>query len=947
MTRALLFACLCLPSLVAPASAQAKPKPEPQLLYFPEANRLHRMDVDTIASQEGQREEVLIQRSSGKGGDPEHEFVAPNRDVNGMVCLFPDGSGRFLMGEDTRQPSPPPGYGVFEANGLQVGKLTPTFLGPFSEPYGCAFGADPDPADDVLPPLFTTEVGEESATAANGQLILWFPPYDVYPGPAGAFPETDAFSTNFCKIATDIGTAGGVAVDGQGRVYVASASGSQILRFSPPFPTAPDDAGGCGAQDPVGSPQAEVVNREVFANLDAAAGMGFFTALAIGPNGHLFAGSVVAGNIGEYDLDGTFLRLVVDAPEGSLVFPKSLGNPQGIAFDAEGTLYYADLDLQGTFPDLDTGPDGRIWRVRFDKRGDPLPPETIAQGLGFPDAVAVLPGDLERKKAGGKGKTEWRAYAGGPLRQFFNAKEKKLKKSTLPKLTLRWRFPTNAIITGSPVVARVEVPGEGAIQVVYFSSWDNNVYAVRLSDGSKLWHFTADVQPGATYPAAASGLVERVAEQDVLYMPLGEVLHALDAVTGEEIWRFTAGTGCVDGGGVPPGLCAFDGERNQIETSPIAADGKVFFGMDVNDDEVGKGGFYAVDQADGRLAWFFDLETAATCVPGPSDEIRSFDGYHSEVELGLPAGFLSMPGCDFDRTTTGCGNVWSSPALDAERGLLFFGSSNCETDTDAGTPIPPPPMPPHDAALTALTLDGAVAWRWRPREIDNDDRAFGATPNLFTIKRGNQKVDVVGIGGKDKHYYVIDRDGIHEDTGLGFDPLDPLALPYWYRDLLPGAPPLFFAGGVIGTPAVDERKRRIYVSTAPGSPDPLLNPDQPVFHALDLDTGEVEWTQGSAAPPLLPSSFAPTSATRDLVFGGGVGTARPLRVLDAKNGEILDRIELGNPAEASGAVVVDGTLLVGSGVGGFGEGALSEAAARNPSSLFAFCVPGSKGCPKE
>ena len=98
----------------------------------------------------------------------------------------------------------------------------------------------------MLPPLFTSEVGTEDIGGDDGQLILWFPPYDQFPGPPRAYPETDEPSTNFCKIASDIGTAGGVAVDAMGRVYVASASGFQILRFSPPFPTAPNAGGGCG-----------------------------------------------------------------------------------------------------------------------------------------------------------------------------------------------------------------------------------------------------------------------------------------------------------------------------------------------------------------------------------------------------------------------------------------------------------------------------------------------------------------------------------------------------------------------------------------------------------------------------------------------------------------------------------------------------------------------------
>jgi glucose dehydrogenase len=140
-----------------------------------------------------------------------------------------------------------------------------------------------------------------------------------------------------------------------------------------------------------------------------------------------------------------------------------------------------------------------------------------------------------------------------------------------------------------------------------------------------------------------------------------------------------------------PRLCGFEGERNEVESSPIVTDGKVFFGMDVNDREGGKGGFYAVDAHDGRLVWFFDLETGSTCRPLPTDNIRRFDGYHTEAESGLPSGFFtSCPGCHFDRTPTGCGNVWSSAAIDEQRQLVFFASSNCDTDDDPATPRPPP-----------------------------------------------------------------------------------------------------------------------------------------------------------------------------------------------------------------------------------------------------------------
>ena len=259
-----------------------------------------------------------------------------------------------------------------------------------------------------------------------------------------------------------------------------------------------------------------------------------------------------------------------------------------------------------------------------------------------------------------------------------------------------------------------------------------------------------------------------------VFVGAGEHVYALDAATGAERWRFAAGTGCRDAGGQPPGLCGFRGERNQVESTPLVVGDTVYFGMDVNDVPTGKGGFYAVDASAGTLVWFFDLESGSVCRPDPGDDIRRYDGYHTEAQLGLPAGFLATrSGCGHDRTTTGCGNVWSSAAHDPQRDLLYFGTSNCDTDTDPATPVPPPPMPRYDEALVALRTDGTPAWSWRPREVDNDDLAFGAAPNLFTIDVDGTPTEVVGIGGKDGTYYVLDRDGVNEGTGVGWNDADP------------------------------------------------------------------------------------------------------------------------------------------------------------------------------
>ena len=55
------------------------------------------------------------------------------RDINAQICFFPDGPGRFIAGEDTGQPTIPPGWGIFQLQGHrgasanQIGKLTPTY----------------------------------------------------------------------------------------------------------------------------------------------------------------------------------------------------------------------------------------------------------------------------------------------------------------------------------------------------------------------------------------------------------------------------------------------------------------------------------------------------------------------------------------------------------------------------------------------------------------------------------------------------------------------------------------------------------------------------------------------------------------------------------------------------------------------------------------------------
>lgn len=339
-----------------------------ELLFLGEGNRMRVFELGPDASASPPlAETVLIERAAS---DPER-----GRDVNGMVCALPDGSGRFLAGEDTGQPEIPGGWGLFDRQGRQQGKLVATsFASEYPEPYGCAF--------DGQGRLFTTEMGDKGFGHANGQLILWFPP-------EGGFGRGEA---SYCKLAVDLRTPGGVAVDGLGRVYVAESSGLEIQRFSPPFPTSASAEGGCSDRDATGAPLAEPVQREVFTGPWWRKGLLTFSGLALSPRGTLYAASVATGRIGEFDLEGRLLRVVL-SPEEWLP-PYRSGTPQGLAVDSHGNLYFADLDLQWKDWSLDPGDDGRLWRIPVDERGEPGPPELLRDGLAFPDGLGILDGRI-------------------------------------------------------------------------------------------------------------------------------------------------------------------------------------------------------------------------------------------------------------------------------------------------------------------------------------------------------------------------------------------------------------------------------------------------------------------------------------------------------------------------------------------------------------------------
>src|SRR4051794_30275558 len=130
-----------------------------------------------------------------------HERVVTNHDddpngwdINGEICFLDEHT--FVAGEDTGQPNPPAGWAVFDLRGDHLGdfsaqrvtRLVPTYQPSDGYPdnYGC--GVLPDGR------VVTTVIGNNASGPEDGELLLWFPPFD-----GSAAPK-------FCVLDTIIGT---------------------------------------------------------------------------------------------------------------------------------------------------------------------------------------------------------------------------------------------------------------------------------------------------------------------------------------------------------------------------------------------------------------------------------------------------------------------------------------------------------------------------------------------------------------------------------------------------------------------------------------------------------------------------------------------------------------------------------------------------------------------
>jgi outer membrane protein assembly factor BamB len=256
----------------------------------------------------------------------------------------------------------------------------------------------------------------------------------------------------------------------------------------------------------------------------------------------------------------------------------------------------------------------------------------------------------------------------------------------------------------------------------------------------------------------------------------------------------------------------------------------VLVGIDLGGNAYGspyRGAFVAVDSSTGQQVWRFETDP-----------------------------LLDLSGKVLGGQNRGCGGVWPSPAVDADKRIVVFGTADCDEQ----------PVPPYHSSVLALDVhSGKLRWVFRPVPSDPHKCDFdvGAAPNV--IKLG--AFSYIGVGDKNGTYYLLFAADGH--------------LVWSTRVVFGGGD-----GGFFGGAAFDGR--RLFSATAFGDGNPqtqtgLCDPgfhnprnphlvdtyiQDPSIHALDVLTGAVLWEASNN------QSFGATTLANAVVFSGFTGLSQ-------------------------------------------------------------------------
>ncbi|WP_108788185.1 outer membrane protein assembly factor BamB family protein [Erythrobacter sp. Alg231-14] len=499
------------------------------------------------------------------------------------------------------------------------------------------------------------------------------------------------------------------------------------------------------------------------------------------------------------------------------------------------------------------------------------------EAAGADVAIEYCEGDLTF--AGAPKWNRWGANARNT--RFQSNSDAGLDLVDIPKMELAWAF-------GFPGAQRARSQPAVTEEAIFTGSQSGRVYALDTETGCAWWTYEAgaEVRNAPLLSTGSDG------NPDTLYFgDFDAIVHAVDARTGERRWSQSIQ----------------DHPDGTITGSLALHDGTLFVPMSSTEivsaylDDYAcctfRGGVIALDAQNGATQWRWHT------VDVPRKVGESSVGTDVIAPSGAP--------------------VWSTPTIDAERGLLYVGTGENYSS------------PANDLSDAIVALDLTTGQRrWAFQSTPNDawnaacgrdpkpncpsqdgpDFDFGAPPMLVDLAGGGQ---ILLAGQKSGEIFGLDPD----NSGKLL----------WRRRVGMGG----FNGGIHWGMASDGATLWVGIADTPGNKF-AKGPPRPGIHAFNPRTGAPLWSRieeptcDEVAYKCMTALSAPLSAIPGAVFAGAHNGR--LLAYSSEDGSVLWSDETnrefetvngvqakGGTIDSSGVVIAGGLVIVNSGYDKFGE----------------------------
>jgi len=338
----------------------------------------------------------------------------------------------------------------------------------------------------------------------------------------------------------------------------------------------------------------------------------------------------------------------------------------------------------------------------------------------------------------GEEKRDWPAYGGAAENMHYSSLAQ-INRTNVKELAVAWSFDAGE--PGGLETSPIVVDG-----TLYGITPAEKVFALDAATGQLLWKFDSGIK--GTQPDR--GLAYWSSERDKrILVGVMNFLYALDAATGKPIEAFGK-EGRID---LRLDLGRTPERQSVVLTSPgiVYKDEIIVGGRNPETLPAPPGDVRAYDVRSGKLRWSFHT------IPHPGE-----------------FGYLTWPKDAWKYS--GAANNWAGMAVDAKRGIVYVPTGSAAFDFYGANRVGDDLFANCLLALNAET--GQRIWHFQGVKHDLWDRDFPSPPTLATVNRDGQQIDAVAQTTKQGFVYLFDR--------VSGKPLFPIAYRKYPRSDVPG-----------------------------------------------------------------------------------------------------------------------------------------------------------------